>query len=174
MRHEAPDLNAIAAAGLAGTPSVKTFAIGVFAAADIPSGPNVVNSVAAAGGTTQAFVINTNDPATDVQMQFLQALNTIRGAALGCQYSIPIPEAGTADFGKLNVQYTAGGTTTSATFLHYSDKASCPATGDGWYYDSNTAPTQILLCDSTCGRVSTDATGSIEILVGCQTMVPPN
>lgn len=167
------DMAATAAAGLSGSPSVKTFAIGIFAPSDIPAGPAVLNAVASAGGTNQAFVIDTSDPSTDVEAQFLAALNTIRGSALGCQYSIPVPTSGTRDYAKVNIQYTPGGSDNSETLLQYANKASCPATGDGWYYDSNTAPTQILLCNPTCKKVSSDATAAIEVLIGCTTMVAP-
>jgi hypothetical protein len=156
---------AIAAAALAGTPSIKTFAIGVFATGDIPSGPALLDAVAAAGGTGQAFNITTQ---MNVNQSFLDALNKIRGSALGCQYTIPTPKMGTPDFNKVNVQYTPGGGT-PVDFLQYPDKAHCPASGDGWYYDNNAKPTQIELCPNTCTKVSADSMGKIEILLGCQT-----
>jgi hypothetical protein len=156
---------AIAAAALAGTPSIKTFAIGVFAPADIPSGPNLLDAVAAAGGTGQAFNINTQ---MNVNQAFLDALNKIRGSALGCQYTIPLPKMGTPDFNKVNVQYTPGGGT-PMNLLQYPDKAHCPANGDGWYYDNNANPMQIELCPATCTKVSNDSMGKIEVLLGCQT-----
>jgi hypothetical protein len=160
---------AIAAAALAGTPSIKTFAIGTFASADIPSGPDLLNAVAAAGGTGQAFNINTTQ---NVSQAFLQALNQIRGAALGCAYTIPTPAAGSnADPTEINVQYTPGGTGTPVVFPQVADQTHCPATGDAWYYDNPTTPTQILLCASTCNTVSADTKGSIDILLGCKTVV---
>jgi hypothetical protein len=156
---------AIAAAALAGTPSIKTFAIGTFAQADIPSGPNLLDAIAAAGGTGKAFNINTTQ---NVNQAFLDALNKIRGTALGCQYTIPVPEAGTADFTKLNVRYTPG-SGAPVDIGNVADKAHCPATGNAWYYDNNIAPTQIELCASTCATVSADAKGKIDILLGCKT-----
>jgi hypothetical protein len=160
-------LAAIAAAALAGTPSIRTFTIGTFAAADMPSGPNLLNAIAAAGGTGQAFNISTGSG--NVNQAFLQALNQIRGSALGCQYTIPTPEAGTADFTKVNVQYTPGSGTT-VDFGNVADKSHCPALGNAWYYDNNNAPTQIELCPTACSTVSNDAGGTIEILLGCKTM----
>jgi hypothetical protein len=156
---------ALAAAALAATPSIKTFTIGTFASADIPSGPDLLNAIAAAGGTMQAFNIDTT---MNVNQAFLDALNAIRGTALGCQYTIPTPTMGTPDFSKVNVQYTPGGGT-PMDLLQYPDAAHCPASGGGWYYDNNTAPTQIELCPSTCTTVSADAMGKINILLGCQT-----
>src|SRR5262249_43541324 len=83
----------IAATALAGTPSIRTFCIGTFAPGDIPLGPNLLNAVAAAGGTGQAFNISTNSQNT--AQEFLRALNQIRGTVLGCTYTIPTPMAGT-------------------------------------------------------------------------------
>jgi hypothetical protein len=164
------NIAATAATALGGNPSIKTFAIGVFAPADVPSGPNALDQIAAAGGTGQAFVIDTSNASQNVETQFLMALNAIRGAALGCQYAIPVPEAGTPDYGNLNVQYTPGGGGAPESLLNYPDAAHCPAAGDGWYYDNDAAPTQILLCGSTCTKVSADMSGKIDVLLGCKTM----
>jgi hypothetical protein len=159
----------IAATALAGTPSIKTFCIGTFAPGDIPSGPNLLNAVAAAGGTNQAFNISTNSQNT--QTAFLQALNQIRGTALGCTYNIPQPMPGTnADPSLVNVYYTPGGSSTPITIPQVPSKAACPATGNAWYYDNPTTPTHILLCDATCATVSADTMGSIEIALGCKTV----
>jgi hypothetical protein len=155
----------IAATALAGTPSIKTFTIGTFAAADIPSGPNLLDAIASAGGTGQAFNIDTTQ---NVNQAFLDALNKIRGSALGCKYTIPMPTTGMPDFSKINVQYTPGGGK-PVNLLQYPDATHCPASGDGWYYDNNSMPTQIELCPSTCTTVTSDTNGTINILLGCQT-----
>src|SRR5262249_24841427 len=70
-------INAVAAAGVAGTPKILTFVIGV---GQLQA---ALNGIAAAGGTGQAFIVDTNTMATQ---QFLAALNMIRGTALGCNY----------------------------------------------------------------------------------------
>ena len=158
----------VAAQGV--TAGIKTFTIGVFEPADFPEGPNLMNAIAAAGGTGTAFIFDTTNP--NVQNEFKKALDMIRGAALGCQYSIPTPTEGQPDYGKVNVQYTPGGGGAPVLFNHYADKASCPPSGDGWYYDDNLKPTQIFLCDSTCNTVGGDMTGKIDILLGCKTKDP--
>ena len=38
-------------------------------------------------------------------------------------------------------------------------------------YDNPTAPTEILLCPNDCTRVDGDATGSVDIQLGCQTVL---
>jgi hypothetical protein len=127
---------------------VKTFTIGIFAASDGPDGKNLLNAVSQAGGTGQTFTINTGG---NVNQQFLDALNKIRGAALGCNYSIPVPQSGTPDYTRVNVQYTPGGGGNSQVFPYVASQAQCA--GDGWYYDNAAAPKQIILCPSTCTKV---------------------
>ena len=70
------------------------------------------------------------------------------------------------------MQYTPGGGGAPTLFLRYPDKASCPASGDGWYYDDNLNPTVINFCDATCDKVKTDNTGLIDVLLGCKSEVP--
>src|SRR5205823_711503 len=90
------NINAIAAKGANGTPKILTFVIGV------GSSLGALNGVAQAGGTQSAFIVDTTQ---NVNQQFLDALNKIRGTALGCSYKIPIPSnGGTPDYGSVNVQ----------------------------------------------------------------------
>jgi hypothetical protein len=151
----------IAAAGVAATPKILTFVIGV--------GTETANldGIAMAGGTGNAFIVDTS---MNVSTQFLAALNKIRGAALGCQYKIPIPDSGTVDTGEVNVQFTATGGKPELV-PQVGSKAQCPTTGDAWYYDNAANPTEILLCTSTCGTVATG--GTVDVLTGCQTVMEP-
>jgi hypothetical protein len=154
-------INAIAAGAFNATPSIMTFVIGV------GSSLTNLNGIAAAGGTTQAFLVDTNGNANQ---EFLDAMNAIRKTALGCVYAIPLPPDGNPDYTKVNVQYTPGGGATR-TLPKVNDKASCPASGDGWYYDNNAAPTTIILCDTTCGVVQADMTGEVDVQLGCSTVI---
>lgn len=155
-------IDAIAAAGVNGTPKILTFVIGVGSAL------TALNGTAAAGGTGQAFFVDTNQ---NVNQQFLDALNKIRGAALSCSYLIPVPTMGMADFDSVNVQYTPGGGGANVVLPKVKDKASCPTSGgDAWFYDDNVKPKQILLCNASCTKVSADSKGQIDILLGCATI----
>jgi hypothetical protein len=156
-------INAIAAAGFNGTPKVLTFVIGV--------GPSLsaLNGIAMAGGTSSAFLVDTGG---NVNQQFLDAMNAIRHAALGCVYQIPPPTGGgQPDYNAVNVVFTPSGGP-SRTFPYVMDQAHCPASGDGWYYDNPANPTKIILCSATCTNVEADAMGEIDITLGCQTVVP--
>ncbi|MEO8551657.1 MAG: hypothetical protein ABI678_16890 [Kofleriaceae bacterium] len=155
------NIDAIAAAAFAGTPSVLTFVIGV--------GPSLtsLNGIAAAGGTTQAFLVDTGG---NVDQQFLDAMNAIRHAALGCQYLIPTPTSGSPNFDEVNVVYQPMGMN-AQTFPKVPDEASCPASGNGWYYDNPASPTQIILCPASCTLVEGDETGEVDVTLGCDSVI---
>jgi hypothetical protein len=157
------NLNAVAAAGYAGSPSVPTFVIGV--------GPSLalLDDIAAAGGTVAAFHVDFDVMA---QEQFLEAMNTIRSAALPCAYPIPPPPAGQVeDFALVNVTYIPGDGGPEQTIPGVGAAAQCPVNGDGWYYDDIAAPTQIILCAATCAEIADDTMAEVDIVFGCQTIV---
>lgn len=146
-----------------GAPKIPTYVIGV--GTDAPSD---LNGIAMAGGSGMAFFV---DQGATAQQQFLMAMNTIQHAALGCQYTIPTPTSGTPNFGEVNVTYTMGGTTTAVTIPQVPNAAACPTGQDAWYYDNPNAPTQILLCNSTCTKVEADTTGEVDVALGCSTII---
>ncbi len=155
------DIDNIAAAGVAGNPKILTFVIGV------GSSLSNLNGIAAAGGTTSAFIVDTSG---NIGQQFLDALNMIRGSVLGCRYTIPLPTTGTPDFTKVTVTYTPSGGGATQTLTHVMDMNSCSG-GQGWYYDNNSMPTQIILCQTTCGTVSADKAGEVDIDTPCTVVV---
>jgi hypothetical protein len=172
-----------AAAALSGTPSLKTYVIGIIGGSSATGGqgcdldPNPPNKadldrVAQAGGTTTSFLV---DPAAgDASAQFLDALSKIRGAAVDpCQYVVPktTSSGGIVDPSQVNVTYTPSGGATQ-NLLQSPTPAACPATG-GWYYDNPGAPTKLSLCPATCNAVKADAKASVQILMGCQTNTLP-
>jgi hypothetical protein len=151
----------IAAAGLAGTPSVRTYVIGV---GMLP----FLNDLAVAGGTGAPFFVDTN---ANAQQDFLNAMNSIRGAALSCAYLIPPAPAGEMiDYNAINVQYTPTGGM-PILIPKAQSQAACPASGMAWYYDNNSPPQQILLCPATCSQISADTSGQVDVLVGCATVI---
>lgn len=156
-------INAIAAAGYQGTPSIRTYVIGV------GSSLTALNGIAAAGGTGQAYLVDTNGGAQD---QFLQAMNAIRGSALSCAYLIPPPPANEMiDYNAINVQYTPEGGKPQL-IPQVPSLAGCPSDGTyAWYYDAGNPPQQILLCPTTCNSISADTKGQVDVLVGCATIV---
>lgn len=150
----------IAELGFTVNPSIRTFVIGV------GSSLSSLNAIAAAGGTTSAFIVDTSSNTTQ---QFLDALNVIQGIVLPCSYGIPVPPVGEPDFKSVNVNYTPGGGS-KGVIPFVANEAACPATGNAWYYDDPANPTQILLCPSTCQTVSADTMGTVDIVLGCATI----
>jgi hypothetical protein len=157
------NIGMIASAAAAATPKILTFVIGV------GTSSGNLNAIAMAGGTGQAFIVDTT---MNVNQQFLNALNMIRGTALGCSYTIPVPKSGTPDYNQVNVQYTSGPGAAPVIIPKVSDQSKCPSSGNAWYYDNNSAPTMIVLCDATCKSVlgTAGAGGEVDVLLGCTTI----
>lgn len=90
-------------------------------------------------------------------------------AKLPCVFTLPVPDMGTIDPGKVNVNYTkgSGGTT---TLVYVGSKEGCTSAG-GWYYDDPAKPTKAILCDASCTTVSADKGGKIDVALGCATKI---
>ena len=155
------DIDAIAATAFGGTPKIPTFVIGV--GTDVSN----LNGIAAAGGSTSAYLVDTG---MNVNQQFLDAMNAIRHAALGCAYTIPMG-SGPVDYSQVNVVYQPGNGGQPQTLPYVTSQANCPSSGNGWYYDNPAAPTEIILCSSTCTTIEADTMGEVDITLGCATVV---
>ncbi len=162
----------IAYTGMSGTPSIPTYVIGVFAPSDATDAQTNLNSIASAGGTKQAFIINTSG---DVSQAFISALNSVRTSGLACQYMVPQPpdDGGQPDYFSINVQFTSASGQT-VTIGNVKNKASCSATQGGWYYDvdpsTGATPETISICETTCNALNADPGGQVAILLGCKTI----
>jgi hypothetical protein len=154
-------LGALAAAALAQTPKVYTFVIGIGSLGNL-------NQVAVAGGTREAFIIP--DTAQDVSGQIVDALLGIAAAPISCNLPIPVSnDGGTADPDFVNIEFTPPGRPTRK-LVRVTDAAACATTPDGWYYDHPFTPTTIIICPQTC---QTFGAGTLEILLGCETVSGP-
>jgi hypothetical protein len=157
-------IGGIAAGGANQSPTIRTFVIGVGEALDN------LNGIAQSGGTTSAIIVDT---AADVNLQFLDALNRIRGTAIGCSYVIPSPMGGQqVDYDFVNVRYQPGNGAAASSLVRVQSAAACAGKSDAWYYDDPAAPKQILLCPETCTSVESDATGEVDVVLGCKTIGP--
>jgi hypothetical protein len=164
---------ALARDGVSRNPSISTFVIGVFGAADVNAGaPANLDAIAQQGGTNKAFIVDTQG---DVTKQFQDALDAIRGARLACQYQVPEPmNGGTLNYDReVNVTLTNG---VQKTFVYYvKNQAGCDASTGGWYYDiepSAGTPTKIIACPTTCSAFEAAPNGaSVSIELGCETVV---
>jgi hypothetical protein len=167
------DINAVinvAGGGYRSLPSISTFVIGVASPDDVAAGaPDVLNAIAKAGGTTQAFIVDTQK---DVQTEFRNALNKIRQAGLSCDLAIPKPAAGEKlDYNLVNVSFDDG--SGAKTLGNVKSEADC-GNEARWYYDVDPAvgaPTRILTCPAACDAFQKTDMGSVKIVLGCETKV---
>lgn len=158
----------IAKAGVSGSPSIQTFVIGVFSQADdtmLNAGSNL-DQIATAGGTKSAHIVGSTG---NVEQDFLDALDAIRGTRLPCNFQIPTPTSGTLQKDKVNVVFTQGGQ--RQTLYYWPDAKSCDATDGGWYYDDPSSPTQIIACPASCTAFQNAAGGKVSIQLGCDAVV---
>jgi hypothetical protein len=164
------DVAKLAANGLAASPKISTFTIGVFAAADVAQGQATLDAIAQAGGTQSAFVIDTSN---DVASQFRAALENIRSTQLGCDFEIPPAKSGQGlDYSLVNVEFKTG--KKSSTLLYVGSVDQCDPLKGGWYYDTDPTvadPSKIEVCPTTCATFRAATNASVSVAVGCQTVV---
>ncbi|MBI5542841.1 MAG: VWA domain-containing protein [Deltaproteobacteria bacterium] len=151
----------LAADGYSGDPSIRTFVIGI--------GGNTGNlnpiAAAGAGGVGEAIMVDTN---ANAQQQFLDALNAIRAANQSCEYPAPQPAYGDPDYSKVNVKYTSG-TGADIIFPRVDGPSACSGNADGWYFDNPNNPTQVILCNFSCLKLSSDPNSVVNMVLGCDT-----
>jgi hypothetical protein len=152
----------LAHTGATYTPPVKTFVVGLPGADQ-----DFSNLVAASGGTDEAILVASDN----IQQEFTDALAKVAGSALPCEYYLPDQvSTGEIDTDRVNILFTPGPTAggePETIALNYD----CSGDGEGWHYDNPSSPTKILLCPTTCERVRADLEASIQILLGCETVV---
>jgi hypothetical protein len=151
--------NQIAAPGFQGSPSIPTYVVGV------GSSFSSLDAIAAAGGTNKAYIVNQN------AQQFIDAMNSIRGNAVGCKYLIPTGKNGEkVDFDFVNVVYEPGAGGSPVLFDYVANASACDPAAGGWYYDPPppSEPYNIVLCPKSCDTVSADKMGKVTVELGCQ------
>ena len=140
---------------------IPTYVIGV---ANPPGGPDTVsnlNDIAVAGATQKAFIIQTGDP-QQTAADFEAAVRAIRSASVSCEFQIPSPPPGQMfDPSRANVTYASGG---AEQKLDYD--GAC-ASDRAWRYDDPSAPSRMVLCDTTCTAVQADPGATLRVEFGC-------
>jgi hypothetical protein len=159
---------ALAAAQMA-APAISTYVIGVFGPAQLARSRPALERMATAGGSGMPFVLTTGG---DLSQRFLEAINQIRGSALGCEFAIPRPTQGSLDFDRVNVRFNSAAGGEDLRYVESADRCD-PARG-GWYYDINPrtgTPARVLLCEATCNKIKVTAGVSVDLRFGCKTIV---
>jgi hypothetical protein len=124
-----------------------------------------LNQIAAAGGTTAAY-----DVTFDIGL-FAAKMDEIRGVALGCDFSIPpSPDGKLLDPNKVNFSYTPKGIGSPKMLPRVDSIIDCGAE-PGWFYDSNAAPTKIILCPASCSTVQADTNAKVDVHFGCKSLI---
>jgi len=169
----APNTVDTAAAALAAArtanPSIPTYVIGVFSPAQLMRAQPALDQLATAGGTSTPFVLMTG---ADLTQRFIDAVNQIRVAAAGCEFTIPRPGTGAIDYEKVNVRVTTAAGNEDLVYVGSADR--CDATRGGWYYDVDPkagTPTRVLICEANCRKVKITVGLSVNLRYGCKTIV---
>ncbi|MCC6213252.1 MAG: VWA domain-containing protein [Polyangiaceae bacterium] len=136
-------------------------------------------ALAGSGNKQKAFLVALGNP-----VGFLDALNTIRHLATPCNLSIPTPPlGGTLDLAGSQILVTSRcptsgacsslAATASATALtqvanagECSNLSLCP-TGNCFYYDNPTTPSQMIMCSHACDMVQGDPLSRADIIFQC-------
>jgi hypothetical protein len=160
-------ISEVAASANDGDRPVRTFVIGVFGNADLGGdGQQRLDSIARAGGTDRAILVNT---AGNVAQDFLDALETIRNTAVSCEFRLDT--ASDLNFDQVNMQMTdASGTSTE--LFNVGDVSACGADAPGWYYvrDASGTPYQINVCPGTCAAFMGEGVRA-DLQIGCATRI---
>lgn len=147
--------------------AIPTYVIGV-ANPPIDDAPDVTTNladIARAGGTGEAHLIDTGNPAQTVA-DFTATIERIRGASVSCNLEIPQPPAGeTFDKTKVSVSYRSAG---QDHRLEYD--AACGG-GSQWHYDDPNQPRQIVLCPDACRALSDDPTSELNVAFECERVI---
>ncbi len=152
----------IAEAAHENAPFVRTYVIGL-------GGDFNLDSIALAGGTHQAFLVDEGD----FTSSFANALENVANTKIACEYALPPPPDGsqTLDLTKVQVTYTTADDETTEEIPSLTSINGCGAsTNGGWYYDDLENPTRILVCPCTCSRFEA---GRVDVRVGCRPTIGP-
>lgn len=85
---------------------------------------------------------------------------------LPCRYGLPTPPDGmTLDRMKVNVVYTPSSGGGERVIPYVTSFSGC--SGEGWYYEDDS----IVVCPATCSVLEADASGRVDIALGCETII---
>jgi len=131
---------------------VETYVIGMAGAS-----MNVLDSIAYAGGSAQAYDISSNATMFYDKMKEIQKL-------FNCEYILP--QDSSLDMNKIIVEYISSISLPDWKIPRVSDASECNTTA-GWYFDDNVNPSTITLCDLACDLVVSDPDPKLSFAFGC-------
>ncbi len=149
---------ATASQGATSDPRVLTFVIG------LANGyVDAMNSIAAAGGTGKAILIN-EDPMT--AQQLVKTMKELRDTQRLCRYAVPSPGDATMTQLDLTITYKPTPDEKPIDVPLVAGQPACGANG-GFYVDDPARPTLVALCPSTCSTVHAASASSVNVTAGC-------
>jgi Mg-chelatase subunit ChlD len=148
--------NVARSVGLLGTPSVKTFVIGVGSGVSATG----MNYIANRGGTSSAYMVNDGSPTA-----FLTAMRDIRKKTLSCEFSIPASSLGAINPSTLQARYPRDDGAV-VKLPRIAAAASC-SPGGGFYLDSPTSPKKLYLCPASCTDMNAQAASELYVFYDC-------
>ncbi len=97
----------------------------------------------------------------------------IASATLSCEWEIPPPPEGEdLNPNMVNVEYIDSNS--QSVFIgRVMSLADCSTVAQGWYYDDNTTPTQVLVCPQTCEWIQGEEGSQLTIHFGCDQLIAP-
>jgi hypothetical protein len=154
VTNDIADVVEAAKLGMSGTKKIRTFVLGIMDGAT-GARADLLNQVAAAGGTKQAYAVDAKAFTTDLT----SALDKIARDATDCTFELPAPK-GDADLAKTNV--TLDRTGGPQTLVRD------PSHAQGWDFISN--GTQLKLYGDACKVVREDPKAKVTVVIGCKTV----
>lgn len=154
-----------AAAGAA--EGLQTYVIGVFAPDEEAGATMNLDTIAAAGGTGSAYLIQTSEVVSE---KFLEAFTKVREAAAHCTYAVTSPDGSAVDFASATVTVARPGDTPFRIYERSSLAACDPSLG-GFYPDPSgetaKGTSKIVLCPATCDAVTAAPGTEVDISLPC-------
>jgi hypothetical protein len=151
------DIEAVAAAGVAMDPPVRTYVIGIEAGFNL-------HGIAEAGGTREAYMIEEGDTAE----RFRDVMLNITDAELSCEFDLPSdPDDPMVQIDPdlvMMIYDPAHGEPEEIPKANSASECAHSVAG-GWYYDNSSQPTKIRVCPCTCNRLGA---GLVTLMVGCK------
>jgi hypothetical protein len=125
-----------------------------------------LDTIAAAGGTTSAFVIDTGGQVTE---EFTEAMNQVRMNAKSCEFEL-VPSGDPIVWTDVWVRITSD-MGDGVWVARVDGAAQCSAGSPGFYYDTPVGqgqiPNRIILCPSACALINDDPGQVIEVFSTC-------
>jgi hypothetical protein len=146
----------VAREGAEGDPRVQTYVIGI-------DGTSNLEGIARAGGTKQAFLVESQD----IAESFVDVLLNITSGDLACSYVLPeSPDPDLEiDRDRIQVVYTPEGSDQSEEVPRIESEAACERQDRGGWFFSGAG---ISVCPCTCERFGA---GRVDVRVGCQPVI---